>query len=73
HEDGPAAPFVRLLDGRPADRPGWARWDDNAVDLLPGEEIVLRCRWDGVPPAERRVLLDGWNVPARVLTEASAC
>jgi beta-mannosidase len=73
HEDGPAAPFVRLLDGRPADRPGWARWDDNAVDLLPGEEVVLRCRWDGVPPAERRVLLDGWNVPARVLTEEPTC
>jgi beta-mannosidase len=69
HEDGPAAPFVRLLDGRPADRPGWARWDDNAVDLLPGEEIELRCRWDGVPAGERRVLLDGWNVAARALTE----
>jgi beta-mannosidase len=72
HEDGPVAPFLRLLDGRPADRPGWPRWDDNAVDLLPGEEITLRCRWDGVPPADRRVVLDGWNVPARVLTEEAA-
>lgn len=69
HEAGPAAPFVRLLDGRPADRPGWARWDDNAVDLLPGEEITLRCVWDGVPPEERRVLIDGWNVPALAVTE----
>jgi beta-mannosidase len=69
HEEGPAAPFLRLLDARPAAAPGWARWDDNAVDLLPGEETVLRCRWDGVAPADRRVLLDGWNVPARVITE----
>jgi beta-mannosidase len=69
HEGGPAAPFLRLLDARPAARPGWARWDDNAVDLLPGQETALHCRWDGVPPEDRRVLLDGWNVPARVLTE----
>jgi beta-mannosidase len=69
HEEGPAVPFLRLLDGRPAALPGWMRWDDNAVDLLPGEELALRCRWDGVPPADRRVLLDGWNVPGQVLTE----
>lgn len=68
HEAGPAAPFLRLLDARPVAERGWPRWDDNAVDLLPGEERVLRCRWDGVPPARRRVLLDGWNVPPRVLT-----
>ena len=72
HEAGPVAPFLRLLDDRPADRPGRMRWDDNAVDLLPGEELVLRCRWDGVPPADRRVLLDGWNVRARVLREEQA-
>jgi beta-mannosidase len=68
HEEGPVAPFLRLLDARPAG-PGFMRWDDNAVDLLPGEETVLRCRWDGVPPGDRRVLLDGWNVPPDVLTE----
>lgn len=69
HEEGPVAPFVRLLDARPAAASGWARWDDNALDLLPGEEVTLRCRWDGVPPHERRVLLDGWNVLPETLTE----
>ncbi|MGH3760762.1 glycosyl hydrolase 2 galactose-binding domain-containing protein [Actinophytocola sp.] len=39
------------------------------VDLPPGEERVLRCRRDGVPPARRRVRLDGRNVDSRVLTE----
>lgn len=72
HEDGPVAPFVRLLDARPATAPGWSRWDDNAVDLLPGEEITLRCRWDGVPPGDRAVLLDGWNLPAQTITEEQA-
>jgi beta-mannosidase len=71
NEDGPVAPFVRLLDARPADRPGWARWDDNAVDLLPGEERVLRATWDGVPPEDRRVCLDGWNITTRILSEIS--
>ncbi|WP_165974338.1 glycoside hydrolase family 2 protein [Nonomuraea deserti] len=68
HEDGPAAPFLRLLDARPAAARGWMRWDDNAVDLLPGEERVLRCEWDGVPSEERRVLLDGWNVGPQLIT-----
>ncbi|QFY05445.1 hypothetical protein GBF35_01005 [Nonomuraea phyllanthi] len=68
HEGGPAAPFLRLLDARPAGAPGWARWDDNAFDLLPGEERVLRCVWDGVPEEERRVLLDGWNVGPHLMS-----
>ncbi|MEO3778720.1 glycoside hydrolase family 2 TIM barrel-domain containing protein [Micromonospora sp. B11E3] len=70
HEGGPAVPFLRLLDARPAAEPGWVRWDDNAIDLLPGEERVLRGRWDGVAPEERRVRLDAWNLPTRLLTEA---
>lgn len=69
HRVGPAVPFLRLLDARPATDPGWPRWDDNAIDLLPGEERTLRCRWDGVPPDRRRVLLDAWNLPGHVLTE----
>jgi beta-mannosidase len=69
HEDGPAVPFLRLLDARAATEPGWARWDDNAIDLLPGEERVLRCEWDGVPPRRRRVRLDGWNVTSPILSE----
>jgi beta-mannosidase len=66
HEAGPVAPFLRLLDARPAGHSGWMRWDDNAIDLLPGEERVLRCRWDGVAPEDRRVRLDGWNVRGEV-------
>ncbi|MGH3662975.1 MAG: glycoside hydrolase family 2 protein [Micromonosporaceae bacterium] len=70
HESGPAVPFLRLLDGRPAAEPGWMSWDDNAIDLLPGEERVLHGRWDGVAPERRRVRLDAWNIPAQTLTEA---
>ncbi|MEU8298820.1 glycoside hydrolase family 2 TIM barrel-domain containing protein [Micromonospora sp. NPDC048909] len=69
HEAGPAVPFLRVLDARPAGEPGWPSWDDNAIDLLPGEERVLHGRWDGVPPEQRRVRLDGWNLPARTVTE----
>ncbi|MFL6120753.1 glycoside hydrolase family 2 TIM barrel-domain containing protein, partial [Actinophytocola sp.] len=61
HESGPVAPFLRLLDARPATREGWARLDDNAIDLLPGEERTLTCRWDGVAPSDRGLRLDGWN------------
>jgi beta-mannosidase len=67
HAGGPVAPFVRLLDARPARAPGWVRVDDNAVDLLPGETRVLTCRWDGVPVGDRRMRLDGWNVAPLVL------
>ncbi len=62
HESGPVAPFVRLLDARPAAHDGWARLDDNAFELLPGEERTVAVRWDGVTPADRRLRLDGWNV-----------
>ncbi len=68
HEDGPVAPFVRLLDARPAGAPGWPRLDDNAIDLLPGETRTVTCRWDGVAPADRWLRLDGWNVRATRLT-----
>ncbi|MEV4470345.1 glycoside hydrolase family 2 TIM barrel-domain containing protein [Nonomuraea sp. NPDC049504] len=72
HEAGPVVPFVRLLDARPAAAPGWARWDDNAFDLLPGEERVLHATWDGVPPQDRRIRLDAWNLPPTTLTDAGA-
>jgi beta-mannosidase len=67
HAGGPAAPFLRLLDARPVSAPGWAVWDDNAVDLLPGEARTLRGTWRGAPAAGRQVALDGWNVPRRLL------
>ncbi|MFL6054794.1 MAG: glycoside hydrolase family 2 TIM barrel-domain containing protein, partial [Actinoallomurus sp.] len=70
HEDGPVVPFLRVLDARPAAESGWVRWDDNAIDLLPGEERVVHGHWDGVAPECRRLLLDGWNVPARTISEA---
>ncbi|MET8864025.1 glycoside hydrolase family 2 TIM barrel-domain containing protein [Nonomuraea sp. NPDC004580] len=72
HEAGPVVPFVRLLDARPATAPGWARWDDNAFDLLPGEERVLHATWDGVPPQDRRMRLDAWNLRPTTLTDAGA-
>lgn len=67
HAGGPAAPFLRLLDARPVPAAGWVTWDDNAVDLLPGETRTLRATWRGAPVAGRRVTLDGWNVRRRVL------
>jgi hypothetical protein len=58
--DGPSVvPFLRVLDSRPAASPGWITWDDNAIDLLPGEQRVLRGRWTGT--AERRIAIDSWN------------
>jgi beta-mannosidase len=69
HEHGPAAPFLRLLDGRPTGQPGGMYWEDGAIDLLPGEERVLRCRWADVPPRHRVVRLDGWNVAPVTITE----
>ncbi|GAA2894851.1 glycoside hydrolase family 2 protein [Nonomuraea rubra] len=71
HEEGPAAVFLRLLDARPAAEPGWVRWDDNAFDLLPGEERVVRGEWDGVPEDRRRVRIDGWNVSVETTTRQS--
>ncbi|WP_219471584.1 glycosyl hydrolase 2 galactose-binding domain-containing protein [Nonomuraea rhizosphaerae] len=51
---------------RPATHAGWARWDDNAIDLLPGEERTLRVHWDGVPERDQRILLDGWNTTGQL-------
>jgi beta-mannosidase len=58
--DGPSVvPLLRVLDARAAADPGWITWDDNAIDLLPGEQRVLRGRWTGT--AERRIAIDSWN------------
>lgn len=67
HRGGAVAPFLRLLDDRPTDAPGFVAFDDNGIDLLPGESATVRVGWRGVPAGHRRLRLDGWNAgPAGV-------
>ena len=51
-----------------SERRGAAYLEGNFVTLLPSEERPIRVDWHGVEPADRRLRLTGWNVPARVLT-----
>lgn len=67
HHGGPVAPFLRLLDARPAGAPGFLVVGDSGLDLLPGEECTVPVRWTDVPPADRRLRLDGWNVSPTVV------
>jgi hypothetical protein len=64
HRDGPAAVGVAAHDARPIDEPGWVELDDGAFDLLPGETRTIVARWADAPETARRLLIDGWNVPA---------
>jgi beta-mannosidase len=59
HVAGPSALGVVLEDARPLDAPGWVVFDDNVVDLLPGETRELRVEG---PVGELRI--EGWNVRA---------
>ncbi|HEX6388047.1 MAG TPA: glycoside hydrolase family 2 TIM barrel-domain containing protein [Solirubrobacteraceae bacterium] len=56
---------LRVEDARPAAAHGWATPDADLLDLLPGESRTLTVRFDGVPPAERRLRIGGWNVEER--------
>lgn len=56
-----AALFVRLADARDPRAPGFARFSANHTCLLPGEQHTITVIWDGVPPAERRLNVGGWN------------
>jgi beta-mannosidase len=59
HVAGPSALGIVLEDARPLDAPGWVVFDDNVVDLLPGETRELRVEG---PVGELRI--EGWNVRA---------
>jgi len=65
HNRGPAALGVVLEDARPPDSPGWAVFEDNAVDLLPGESRSVSVEWREAPDAGRAVVVEGWNVEAQ--------
>ncbi|WP_425837214.1 glycoside hydrolase family 2 protein [Streptomyces fractus] len=67
HVEGPAALGLHLTDARPIDTPGWAVFGDNMLDLLPGESAEVPVTWRDAPEEGRAVLLEGWNVDARVL------
>ena len=45
-------------------------WDDNYFSLLPGESRAVSARFDtsDLNGAEPDLILDGWNVPARVVS-----
>jgi beta-mannosidase len=61
HLAGPAAPGIVLEDDRPCDQPGWAVFEDNVIDLLPGEEREVDVVWRGAPHDGRALRLSGWN------------
>ncbi|MGD6747174.1 glycoside hydrolase family 2 protein [Streptomyces sp. BH106] len=67
HVEGPAALGLHLTDARPFEAPGWAVFGDNMLDLLPGESVEVPVTWRDAPEEGRAVLLEGWNVDARVL------
>ncbi len=46
---------VVLEDSRPYDAPGWIRFSDNVLDLLPGEERAIEVEGDGP------LRIEGWN------------
>ncbi|HET6737678.1 MAG TPA: hypothetical protein VFH76_02040, partial [Kribbella sp.] len=60
HVAGPAAPLVRVRDGRPwsDDAGGWLRVSDSGFVLLPGERRVLDVRWEGAG-GDRLIAVDG--------------
>ncbi|MBD0329718.1 MAG: hypothetical protein ICV64_06400 [Thermoleophilia bacterium] len=65
HAGGPAALGIVLEDARPYEAPGWAVFEDNVLDLLPGEERTVAVAWRDAPGDGRAVLLSGWNVDER--------
>ena len=59
HAGGPAAVGVVLEDARPYDAPAWVVFEDNVLDLLPGESRSIRATRHGP------LLVEGWNVEAK--------
>jgi beta-mannosidase len=54
-----AALGIVLEDARPYEAPGWVVFEDNMIDLLPGETRTIRVEGAG------ELLVEGWNVEAR--------
>jgi beta-mannosidase len=65
HTGGPAALGVYLTDGRPIEADGWAVFEDNMLDLLPGESVRVPVRWRDAPEKGRTIRLEGWNTVVR--------
>lgn len=65
HRGGPAALGLTIEDDRPYSEPGWAVFDDNGIDLLPGESRMVTVDWRDAPPAGRAIRMSGWNIEER--------
>ena len=59
HLGGPAAIGIVLEDARPYDAPGWVIFEDNMMDLLPGETRTIAVEGAG------ELFVAGWNVEAQ--------
>jgi beta-mannosidase len=59
----PAAPSaalgIVLEDARPYEAPGWVVFEDNMIDLLPGESRTIGVEGAGA------LIVEGWNVEAQ--------
>lgn len=67
HTAGPAAIGLVLEDGRPPGSPGWAIFDDNVIDLLPGEERRVNVGWHGPSAGPPPVIVQGWNAETQLV------
>jgi beta-mannosidase len=47
--------------------PGCAYFEDNYFCLLPGEQRAIKVRWSGIPDAERKIRVSGWNFAGVVI------
>jgi beta-mannosidase len=63
HAAGPAALGIVLADARPYEAPGWVVFDDNVIDLLPGESRTIQV--DRRDTAGGEILVEGWNLEAQ--------
>jgi beta-mannosidase len=60
HPSAPSAALgIVLEDARPYDAPGWVVFEDNVIDLLPGESRTIGVEGAG------ELLVEGWNVEPR--------
>ena len=62
HVAGPAVIGPVLHDTRPWGAVGRMLVRDDPRPLLPGETRLLTVEWDAVPPGERAIALDAWNL-----------
>ncbi|QPP05544.1 hypothetical protein G4Z16_03090 [Streptomyces bathyalis] len=67
HAGGPAALGLYLTDARPIEAEGWAVFEDNMLDLLPGESVRVPVTWRAAPGEGRAVAVEGWNTGVREL------